>query len=214
MLFTPKSNIGVGSCSRIYEGLHKDRRVALKYGNIKQEEIHFQTLANKANLAPKIYEYNDNVIVMEYIEGPRFKDLILSNNTHLTELYFNIIWHTIFLNQDIGILHGDLHSENIMISDHIVLIDYGSAREFPKMLQISTTSNLFHDLYTISLSILKEKTNLGPHLQLFVDTIQDYQLDTNLGWYHIYDGFYQIHHTIPDADQIVDILRHLFPSNT
>lgn len=201
-----KPKIGIGSSSIVYEGTYNGERVALKYGNITENEIYYQTLASRDNLAPKIYDYNDNVIVMEYIEGPSFRDLIISNNQHVIELYFNIIYHTIYLNQEVGILHGDLHSENILISDRIVFIDYGSAKTYHKRTHLPLD---FHDLYTVSLSIIKEKSLLRSEVRAFAERIQDYHLDTSIGWYNIYNSFYEIHHELPNADEVVDILREL-----
>lgn len=70
---------------------------------------------------PIIYDINDFEITMEYIEGPKIKDII-------TPQLSGIIGSVVGRLHLAGIIHGDLTTSNMILhGDRVYLIDFGLA---------------------------------------------------------------------------------------
>jgi predicted Ser/Thr protein kinase len=98
--------------------------------NKKENEIFFIKKLSKKNIAPKLYKFEQNYIITEFIHGKNLKKFIedssLSNKSKI-RLFFQILkLYTILFNMKIH--HGDIHFKNIMIRKNsyfkILLIDF------------------------------------------------------------------------------------------
>ena len=132
--------IGAGGGGTIYKGyhLHLQKYIVLKkiHKGIRDKNRETEILKNLHHTAlPQIYDFidseGDTFIVMEYIEGQSFKDLLSRNQrftqkqtaeygTQLLEVLEYL--HT----QRIPIIHGDIKPGNIMLrpDGRICLIDF------------------------------------------------------------------------------------------
>lgn len=101
---------------------------------IFNNEVCNQNRASKFGLSPRIMvywmckTYNKAVIIMEYIDGISLNEL--PEYQDYKGLYLRCIRKVLELNLNAGILHGDLHLENIMLSDDIYIIDFGKSQEY------------------------------------------------------------------------------------
>jgi len=90
---------------------------------------------------------NTAYVVMEYIAGKNIKDYIAENGV-MTELQALPIIHQLFDAveevHNAGMLHRDLKPDNILLTtkNRVVLIDFGSAREFTEGKTITQTAML------------------------------------------------------------------------
>ena len=76
---------------------------------------------------PIIYDIdsNEHKIIMEYIDGPRVKDMIPSLNDDERKNMFKFIGHSIGLLHKNNIVHGDLTTSNILHSNNkLYFIDF------------------------------------------------------------------------------------------
>jgi TP53 regulating kinase-like protein len=76
---------------------------------------------------PIIYDIDlkKHKIIMEYIDGPRVKDMIPSLNQNERESLFKNIGHSIGLLHNNNIVHGDLTTSNILHSNNkLYFIDF------------------------------------------------------------------------------------------
>jgi len=99
---------------------------------------------NEYIMVPKLYEYNDEILVMEYIEGIKYQDLNISNNNKgkISFLLFLLLRQMIVVDK---FVHGDLHKGNwkVVIDTSqketkykIVLYDVGFCLSFDFMTAI------------------------------------------------------------------------------
>jgi len=100
----------------------------IELNNIRQ----FQKLSRNIdyiaipNLYPEITQKFNNIIVMEFVEGKKLDQII--NDTNNKEYFSKCIIKILFLSVLSGIIHGDLHSGNILFLDNtkkICLLDFG-----------------------------------------------------------------------------------------
>lgn len=71
-------------------------------------------------------DLDNNMIVMDYIEGKRVRDIINSYDTNFLKKIFRELGRNIGLLHKNGIIHGDLTTSNmILYEDKIFLIDFG-----------------------------------------------------------------------------------------
>lgn len=140
---------------------------------------------NKASeISPKIYIYwkckieQKAVIIMEYIQGITLSKYNPPNEDYLT-VYLKGIRNILFLNLELGILHGDLHLENIIVSrKKLYFIDFGESEKY---------NNSYSDL--ISFTIEYILTFNDPTTREFV---QNNNLDREEGWSYILSAFQNI----------------------
>lgn len=108
----------------------------------------------------RIYDDADDAVYMcaiEYIEGKSLKEWIKRNHdiTERIKISYEIL-QTIENYQQAGIIHGDLHSRNIIIDkdEHIHIIDFGTSLFGHDNQSKERESNFLYDLVRI---ILKEE---------------------------------------------------------
>jgi Kae1-associated kinase Bud32 len=93
----------------------------------KREKKIIQKLTQLNILVPKLYSSTDDAtIVMEFIDGERLRDTLLSSPKKI--VYIKQLAKIVAKIHDAGIIHGDLTTSNILkpnISDELVLIDFG-----------------------------------------------------------------------------------------
>ncbi len=122
-----------------------NRRTILRW---VEKEFRNLTKAHKNNInVPFPYIKQNNIIVMEYIEGDLLKNMKLEEPIKT----YNLIKEQIILMIENKIIHCDLSEYNIMINDEIpYLIDFGQAIYYQKDEEFINYKDLFErDLYNI-----------------------------------------------------------------
>lgn len=78
--------LGKGHRSIVFKVKKKDSILALKVRRIdssrknNHDEVFFQKMANSINIGPKLIDYTDNFLLMEYIDGIKIKDYFCDPN--------------------------------------------------------------------------------------------------------------------------------------
>lgn len=108
--------------------------LALKEGDIGQQEVKIQSIMADGGFAPKIHEVADGKVLMERAQGKpvwadyRASDEEKANDVKLTVAQSQHLGQALeFLHRN-GYQHGDLHVKQVLQrsdSDKITLIDYG-----------------------------------------------------------------------------------------
>lgn len=124
---------------------------------------------NDKIIIPKINEYSENIIVMDYYEG---------ENISLLEDYNKIkymILLVLFCNNNKHILnfnHGDLHFGNFKkLKDKLIVYDFGYCFTISDKMLIKTTNVIYHHLL--------KRTNLKYSYEYCINYIVKYHLDEN-----------------------------------
>jgi serine/threonine protein kinase len=143
--FLVKSNvIGEGAFGYIYETCEKSECTyvakVIEKLNYSQNEPYNQIIAAGHGLAPVIHEIwnckNKVMLIMDRIKGITLQRYL--ENVHIDDSIKTHIIKKVFEAIDnlhaIGILHGDLHSQNIMVKEDgsIIFIDFGHSIYFEK----------------------------------------------------------------------------------
>lgn len=157
-------------------------------------EICNQNKASKIGISPKIYIYwkcklqQRAVIIMEYIQGQNLKNYIAANEDYLS-IYLESIRNILLLNLELGILHGDLHLDNIIVAEKLYFIDFGESKDY---------DGSYSDLISFTIEFILGKND--PNTRKL---IKENYLDTESGWNFIFNSF----------KNVEDILNYL-KSNT
>jgi putative serine/threonine protein kinase len=121
--------IGKGNTSIIFLGNYKNKNVSIKIersdserkGSLKKE-AYYLIKANECGVGPKIYGYDDNYIIMEYIEG----DLLIEGKFDREDI-FDITRQCNALDQA-GINHRQIQGgKHIICGTKNVIIDFEKA---------------------------------------------------------------------------------------
>jgi tRNA A-37 threonylcarbamoyl transferase component Bud32 len=133
--------IGKGAFGTVYETCEKDEctyvaKIVSKE-NFKQKEIYIQMAAARHDLAPMIYEIwdcrNNVMLIMNKINGITLNKFLRNNNDDdIKRRAVQKTFSAIQKLNDMGIIHNDLHSDNIMIreDESIIFIDFGHSDYF------------------------------------------------------------------------------------
>ena len=125
--------LGAGAYGTVFEVAGADgKKMAVKVGDVGAYECDFQKLVyDDTMLAPDVYEYGKNYILMELIEGETLKkwiknvndpSILIASLAGLAALYETL--------RGVGIAHEDLHGSNIIVTnDGWRVIDYGHAKK-------------------------------------------------------------------------------------
>lgn len=91
-----------------------------------EKEFRNLTICHKVNMSvPFPYKREQNVIIMEYIEGCMLKDISLKDPKEFFELLMEQLY---LMKHEAKLIHGDLSEFNIMVRDELpVLIDMGQS---------------------------------------------------------------------------------------
>lgn len=121
----------------------KDNKVIKTKNTITQTEIDAQMLAHKLGLAPEIYSYSlENMIIMEYIEGISLDEYIKTKIQKYSDrqVIKSKVGLAITKMYNAGIRHNDLTGNNILITPNgeIKIIDY----EHSVLYEYSVPANL------------------------------------------------------------------------
>lgn len=129
--------LGVGHAGVVVKAIWRGIVVALKVRRVDSKrstlelEAKLQKLASKANVAPKLYAYTKNFIVMEYIDGVKLSHWLekVEKHTNVELIVRDVIYRCRALDV-IGLDHGELaHAKShvIITSNRTYIIDYESA---------------------------------------------------------------------------------------
>ena len=131
----------------IKDRIKKDYRISEIDKNLRksrtqlESKIMLKALRNKINV-PKIKDYKDNKIEMEFLDGELVKDILNEEN------YKDIcekIGKQLAKLHDINIVHGDLTTSNMIYKDNkVYFIDFGLAQNSKRIEDKAV------DLYLIS----------------------------------------------------------------
>ncbi|MGD2200798.1 MAG: Kae1-associated kinase Bud32 [Candidatus Bathyarchaeota archaeon] len=113
-------------------GVKKYRVVELDHHIRRSRTVKESTIIHRAKEAgvptPLLYNLNleDAIIVMEYVEGERVREIVDRLNSVERVALFREIGEKAGLLHGAGIVHGDLTTSNIILSgDRVVFIDFG-----------------------------------------------------------------------------------------
>jgi serine/threonine protein kinase len=231
--------IGSGSQGEVHSGFIDNIPIAIKIisdGEVPlsfyDKEICFQQEASKYDLAPKILGYwicpTKRIIIMEYVQGTLFRDLILYQSNCALDIFCEIIRNVVYQNQIVGIVHNDIHASNVFIdNDKVIFIDYGEAVDYPgndKLLPFllkgideedydTYAFGFFTDLmYCASIFSDNFVDMKSDNLLLIIklDTIlMDHNLNGLVAWQKIYQSFFEEHGRIPGSDDVYEIVYEL-----
>ncbi|KYC53628.1 MAG: hypothetical protein AMQ22_00158 [Candidatus Methanofastidiosum methylothiophilum] len=121
--------IGKGNTSIIFLGNYENKKVSIKIersdserkGSLKKE-VYYLIKANGHGVGPKIYGYDDNFIIMEYIEG----DLLIEGKFNREDI-FDITRQCNVLDRA-GINHRQIQGgKHIICGEKNVIIDFEKA---------------------------------------------------------------------------------------
>ena len=173
--------IGKGNTSIVFLGNYKKRKVALKIersdserkGSLKKE-AYYLIKANEQGVGPKVYGYDDNYIIMEYIEG----DLLIERKFGREDI-FDISRQCNALDK-LGINHRQIQGgKHIICGRKNVIIDFEKAHfsNTPK----NVTS--FLSMCFLSDCLVRERIKeLFDFQEDFIKTLlKDYKSNSDIG---------------------------------
>jgi TP53 regulating kinase-like protein len=90
------------------------------------EMLHRSKLAGVASPLLYFVDTVNSTIVMEFVEGSRMKDLVGSKEDASPAVLFEMLGRTVASLHSSGIMHGDLTTSNVIVSNgRLVMIDFG-----------------------------------------------------------------------------------------
>lgn len=127
--------LGKGHAAVVLKGLMNDREVAVKLRRIDSKrdtmlkEAYNLKIANSIRIAPKLFYANDEMLIMEYIEGNTIRELIEEGAIDTIKVASRYILEKCFMLDLIGLDHGELSrmDKHIIIKDRVEIIDFDSA---------------------------------------------------------------------------------------
>ncbi len=118
---------------KISQYINRDFRFRNVKGNLRkailawvQKEYRNLSICHKVGMnVPYPYRQYNNVIVMDYIDGPMLKDISIENPSK----FFDYLLEQIYImKNEAKLVHGDLSEFNILVKDQIpYIIDLGQA---------------------------------------------------------------------------------------
>jgi len=133
--------LGKGYVGIVVLAKRENDKVALKIRRLDSQraemksEAKFLRLVNSVNVGPKLYDYSKNFVVMEYLDGEKIGQWILSlkgpGSSKKLKTVIKLILEDCFKLDQIGFDHGELSS----ISKHVIV---GSKR--PSLIDFESSS--------------------------------------------------------------------------
>lgn len=99
---------------RVLDGLLRSSRT-------KREAKILDKLAAVDFPAPKVLEVKDSVLSMTFIDGKRLRDVFKDSPA----TFAREIGKKVGVMHSMGIIHGDLTTSNVIVNDHLNIIDFG-----------------------------------------------------------------------------------------
>ncbi len=123
--------VGKGHSSIVVLGSHdgrgvvavKVRRIDSKHPSLRREAV-LQEEASRAGVAPRVYCFSDDFIVMDYIDGVHLGDAVLSDSN------VSRVLEAAYILDVAGVNHKELSRpwrHVLLLDSRAVIIDYGSA---------------------------------------------------------------------------------------
>lgn len=127
--------IGKGKYSYVYQ-LSDDKVIKVirnkyqkksEFSKLKKE-VYFYEQVNDLDFIPKVYEHGEDYIVLEYIKGKTFFDLLFEG-TKITKMQMKEVDMLLQKLEMKNVYHNDTHFENIIYGENkkLYLIDLGNA---------------------------------------------------------------------------------------
>lgn len=134
---------------KISEYITRDYRFKNIKGNLRkvilmwvQKEYRNLRVCHKANMnVPYPYKQDNNIIIMEYIDGKMLKDTVLNNPRDFFEL---LIEQMHLMKNEAKLIHGDLSEFNVLVHEDIpYIIDLGQAMSIRNEEDLENLYDLF-----------------------------------------------------------------------
>jgi len=178
--------LGKGYVGVVVLAKKRNNVVALKIRRLDSQRSEMKSeakllrLANTVNVGPKLYDVSKNFLIMEYLEGDKIEDWILSlkgaGSAKKLKSLIRIILEDCYRLDQIGFDHGELSS----ISKHVIvgklrstLIDFESSSVNRRVSNVtSITQAIF-----IGSGIAKKVQKIFkiPHKQKIIDVLRKYK---------------------------------------
>jgi len=161
---------------KLNELIYKNINAIIEQTDFKNEVNNLNIIQNNCSKLkyikiPYVYEnitnYNDNVIVMEFINGLKLNKIDEKHYKHFCKLNLKFIFFTILIN---GFSHGDLHPGNILFiideNDNeykykLGIIDFGFIIKINNVLKEKLLEIIIHLFYFPKKTIFEKFINSG-----------------------------------------------------
>jgi RIO kinase 1 len=146
--------------------INRDFRFRTIKGNLRKviyawvsKEFRNINLCYKAGVnVPYPYKFYENVLLMEYIDGPMLKDVDLDNPQEFFDL---LLEQMLLMFRSAKLIHGDLSEYNILVKDNIpYIIDLGQAMLIKREEDFENLKDLFERDLSNIINYFNKRYNL------------------------------------------------------
>lgn len=122
---------------------HENIDSTLRKGRTKRELKALKKAAELGVSVPEVYESNDMyTIVMEELKGERLRDVAVDGHA---SSYFEQVGIMLASLHEAGLIHGDLTTSNILVSDKVYFIDFGLSYFSDKIEDMAVDIHVFEE---------------------------------------------------------------------
>ncbi|XRO76073.1 protein kinase domain-containing protein [Methanocaldococcus sp. 28A] len=160
--------LGKGHRGVVLKGIYNNKEVAIKIPrtdspkNTILNEARFLKLLQKYNIAPKVYEFDNDYLIMEFIDGEELKSAVNKlDNDRLLKVVEDILKITLKLDM-LGIEHKEIQGgRHFLVTDKkTYIIDFDKAKEKRTTKNFTGAVALLFGEGKIA-KIIREKLNIG-----------------------------------------------------
>lgn len=178
--------LGKGYVGVVVVAKHENKRIALKIRRTDsqrermQDEAALLKLANSVNVGPEMFDVSRNFLVMEHIQGKKFRDWVdllkgVGSSKRLKTVIKNILEDCYRLDK-IGFDHGELAniSKHVIVSEtKATLIDFESSSTSRRPSNVTSITQAFFIGTGIAKKIQKIYKN--PPKEEIIDALRQYK---------------------------------------
>ncbi|OGM02930.1 hypothetical protein A3K72_04260, partial [Candidatus Woesearchaeota archaeon RBG_13_36_6] len=132
-----------GKRGLIYSGIYKNKKVAVKIKNPKSKavgiiknEAKFLEIVNKKKIGPKLFDFGDDYIVMEFVEGKFILDFFEKSKKKQIITVIKHVFEQLFVLDKLGINKEEMHHpvKHLIVTKNnkSILIDFERAKKSKK----------------------------------------------------------------------------------